>query len=89
MALQNVIKLEKDLWNAHVEFMGVDNDMAEMYAQDRNDVIEANGLWKAGKIAELKTHIDRLDTSIREGVVIAFAEDLGSQWVEEQLGWSV
>ena len=40
MFLENLTKLEKNLWKSHVEFVGVDHDMAEMYAEDRNDVIE-------------------------------------------------
>jgi len=89
MFLENLTKLEKSLWNSHVEFMGVDNDMAEMYAQDRNDVIEVKDRFNRGHMGSLKTFIDRMDTHPREGVVMALAADLGEDWVEENLGWSV
>ena len=89
MFLENLTKLEKGLWNLHVEFMGVDNDMAEMYAADRNDVIEVKERFNSGHMGSLKTFIDRMDTHPREGVVVALAADLGEDWVEENLGWSV
>ena len=89
MFLENLTKLEKGLWNLHVEMMGVDNDMAEMYAADRNDVIEVKERFNRGHMGSLKTFIDRMDTHPREGVVVALAADLGEDWVEENLGWSV
>jgi len=89
MFLENLTKLEKGLWNLHVEMMGVDNDMAEMYAADRNDVIEVKDRFNRGHMGSLKTFIDRMDTHPREGVVVALAMDLGEDWVEENLGWSV
>jgi len=87
--LKNVVALESNLMQDVIEFEGVDQDMANMYAQDRNDVIKAKELHNAGKIEELAKHINRLDTSIREGIVIAFVDDLGNDWVEKNLGWSV
>ena len=89
MFLENLTKLEKNLWNSHVEFMGVDHDMAEMYAQDRNDVIEVKELYRRGIMPTLRTFIDRMDTHPREGVVMAFAADLGEDWVLENLGYEV
>ena len=89
MFLENLTKLEKNLWNSHVEFMGVDNDMAEMYAEDRNDVIEVKDRFNRGHMGSLKTFIDRMDTLPREGVVLALAAELGSDWVAKNLGWEV
>ena len=59
MFLENLTKLEKNLWNSHVEFMGVDHDMAEMYAEDRNDVIEVKDRFNRGHMGSLRTFIDR------------------------------
>jgi len=87
--LKNLYKLERNLWNEMVAYEGVDKEMAEFTAMDRNDVITAKELYIAGEYEMLKGHIDYLDTSIREGVVIAFAADLGSIWVANNLGWSV
>ena len=72
-----------------VSYEGVDKEMAEFTAQDRNDVITAKELYKANDIAKLKKHVDYLDTYIREGVVVALAADLGSDWVASNLGWEV
>ena len=87
--LENVVNLESSLMQKVIEFEGVDQEMANMYAQDRNDVIEAKSLYFADKANEFRTHIDRLDTSIREGIVIAFAKDLGEKWVLNNLGYEV
>lgn len=87
--LKNVVALEASLMQDVIANEGVDRDMANMYAQDRNDVIEAKSLYFANKANEFRTHIDRLDTSIREAIVIAFAEDLGSDWVLKNLGYEV
>lgn len=87
--LENVVNLESRLMQDVIEFEGVDQGMADMYAQDRNDVIEAKSLYFSGKANEFRTHIDRLDTSIREGIVIAFAQDLGNEWVLNNLGYEV
>tara|TARA_R100001509_G_C4794757_1_gene191011 strand:+ start:54 stop:329 length:276 start_codon:yes stop_codon:yes gene_type:complete len=87
--LENVVALEASLMQDVIANEGVDQGMANMYAQDRNDVITAKELYIAGEYEMLKGHIDYLDTSIREGVVIAFAADLGSIWVANNLGWSV
>lgn len=87
--LHNLYKLEKNLWNEMVSYEGVDKEMAEYTAMDRNDVITAKELYQAGEYEMLKGHIDYLDTYIREGVVMAFVADLGNDWVSKNLGWSV
>lgn len=87
--LENVVALESSLMQDVIVNEGVDQGMANMYAQDRNDVIEAKSLYFADKANEFRTHIDRLDTSIREAIVIAFAQDLGNEWVLKNLGYEV
>ena len=87
--LKNLYKLERNLWNEMVAYEGVDKEMAEFTAMDRNDVITAKELYNAGEFEMLKGHVDYLDTFIREGVVMAFVEDLGADWVEANLGWRV
>jgi hypothetical protein len=89
MFLENLFKLERNLWNEMVSYEGVDKEMAEFTAQDRNDVIKAKELYKANDVAELKKHVDYLDTYIRDGVVMAFVADLGEGWVFENLGYTV
>lgn len=87
--LENVVNLEKSLMQDVIAHEGVDQEMANFYAQDRSDVIEAKSLYFADKANEFRTHIDRLDTYIREAIVIAFAKDLGSDWVLKNLGYEV
>ena len=89
MFLENLTKLEKNLWNSHVEFVGVDHGMAEMYAEDRNDALEVKSRFNKGHMGSLKSFIDRMDTHPREGVVMAFVSDLGEDWVLKNLGYEV
>jgi hypothetical protein len=87
--LENVVALESSLMQNVIEFEGVDKEMANFYAQDRNDVIDCKQLFQAGKINALVNKINNLDTYIREGIVVAFAKDLGEEWVLNALGYEV
>jgi hypothetical protein len=89
MFLENLTKLEKDLWKEIVAYEGVDKEMQNFVAQDRNDVIDCKKLFQAGKINALVNKINNLDTFIRDGVVMAFAADLGEEWVLNALGYEV
>jgi hypothetical protein len=89
MILKNITKLEKTLWKEIVEYVGVDNEMANFVAQDRNDVITCKELLQAGKITALRNKVNHLDTFIRDGVVLALAKDLGDEWVSNALGYEV
>ena len=89
MFLENLYKLEKSLWNEMVSYTGVDKEMEEFTAMDRNDVITCKELFKAGKITALRNKLNNLDTYIREGIVMAFAADLGAEWVRNALGYEV
>ena len=70
-------------------WFGRDNDMSEMYAADRNDFIEARNLYQTLEHDELRTHVNRMDTSPREDIVIALAKDCGPAFVRDALGWEV
>jgi len=89
MFLENLTKLEKSLWKEIVAWEGVDKDMQNFVAQDRNDVIEAKYRFNRGHIGSLRSFVDSLDTYIRDGVVTAFAADLGNDWVRENLGYEI
>jgi len=86
-ALTNVHALERSLMQEVIHFTGTDKEMANCYAADRNDVIEARELFQKDEIEMLKGHIINLDTYIRDGVVMAFIKDMGATWVETNLGW--
>lgn len=87
--LKNVVALEASLMQDVIAHEGVDNEMANFYAQDRNDVIRCKELFQAGKINQLNNKLNHLDTYIREGIVVAFAQDLGEEWVKNALGYEV
>ena len=70
----------------------IEMDLADMYAQDANDatvayncITESNGV----NIPTAAKYIGRLDTSIREGIVLAIAADKGNDWVLNNLGFEV
>ena len=81
--------LARSYWNEHVRELGVDNEMSEMYAADRNDVMDVKALYIAGLYEEMKTKVDYLDTIVREAVVIAMAKDAGIGFVYDTLGYDV
>jgi len=87
--LENVVALESSLMQDIIAYEGVDQEMANFYAQDRNDVITCKELFQVGKITALRNKLTNLDTFIREAIVIAFAEDLGEEWVLNALGYEV
>lgn len=72
----------------------IEEDMASMYEQDAKDATiilkfmtnpfdENKGLEKAYE------HLDTLDTSIREAICDAIADDKGNDFLVEHFGWSV
>jgi predicted KAP-like P-loop ATPase len=87
--LKNVVALESSLMQDVIANEGVDQEMANFYAQDRNDVIRCKELFAAGKINQLNNKLNHLDTHIREGIVVAFAKDLGAEWVKNAFGYEV
>lgn len=64
-------------------------DMQDMYDQDHADILKCIDMFRADDPEELADFVCSLDTSVREDVVCAFAEDCGEDWVTEVLGWSV
>jgi len=82
-------KLAKSFWNDHVSYLGVDNDMAEYAAQDRNDVLDVKALYISGQYEEMTDKINYLDTCMREAIVLAMIEDLGAAFVKDTTGYYV
>jgi len=81
-------KLEANVIDPEV----IEMDLADMYAQDANDatvaynfIVESNG----ANIPTAAMFISNLDTSIREGIVLAIAADKGNDWVLSNLGFEV
>ena len=87
--LPEINDLARNLWNNHVSECGKDHDLAELYAEDRNNVLDAKMLFQTSQIAKLVKDVDLMDTSIREAIVIAFAKDLGVDWVQDTFGYDL
>ena len=80
--------LIKDLKENAKSDWAFQEEMTDMYIQDANDATTVGKLLKSN-IDEVAKFINLLDTSIREGIVIAVAKDMGNDWVMENLGWDV
>ena len=86
--MKNLNALIKSLKETAKSDWAIREDMASMYIQDANDATTVGKLLKSN-IDEVAKFINLLDTSIREGIVIAVAKDMGNDWVMENLGWDV
>ena len=86
--MKNLNALIKSLKENAKSDWAIREDMASMYIQDANDATTVGKLLKSN-IDEAAKFISLLDTSIREGIVIAVAKDMGNDWVMENLGWDV
>ncbi len=82
-------KLAKSFWNDHVHYLGNDDEMAEYAAQDRNDVLDVKALYLSNQYMEMADKIHRLDTCMREAVVLAMIEDAGAAFVKDTTGYYV
>ena len=86
--MKNLNALIKSLKENAKSDWAIREDMASMYIQDANDATTVGKLLKSN-IDEVAKFINLLDTSIREGIVIAVAKDMGNDWVMENLSWDV
>ena len=75
-------------YNAQEDW-AIQEDMSSMYIDDANDAQIVLDLLEEGDVKSAKELINLMDTSIREGVIIAIAKDNGSIWTAINLGWEV
>lgn len=90
--MKNLNKLIKDLKALTIDPEVVEMDMVDMYKADANDaevvrnfIVECDGV----NIPTAAKYLNKLDTSIREAICMAIAEDKGNAFLEEKFGWSV
>ena len=67
----------------------ISEDMSDMYKQDAKDFKDILNMIKDKNFSGAKKLIQFMDTLPREGVLVAIARDLGSDWVEENLEYEV
>tara|TARA_R100000388_G_scaffold84990_1_gene64096 strand:+ start:1808 stop:2083 length:276 start_codon:yes stop_codon:yes gene_type:complete len=70
----------------------IKEDMASMYTQDANDatvilnfITHRDGV----NIPTASQYLNSRETSIREAICVAIAEDKGNDFLVEHFGWSV
>ena len=86
--MKNLNALIKSLDAEAKSDWAIKDKVDDMFQQDAKDATTAGKLIKSN-IDEAAEFISLLDTSIREGIIIAIAKDKGNDWVEQNLGWSV
>ena len=92
MEFRNLNKLITEFKNDAKSDWAIEEDMASMYIQDAEDAQEVADLINAPMDSTnnyLRRYINRLDTVIREAIIVALAKDLGSDWVASELHWEV
>ena len=90
--MKNLNKLIKDLKALTIDPEVIEMDLVDMYKADANDaevirnfIVECDGV----NIPTAAKYLNKLDTSIRESICMAIAEDKGNDFLEEKFGWSV
>ena len=90
--MKNLNKLIKDLKALTIDPEVIEMDLVDMYKADANDaevvrnfIVESKGV----NIPTAQRYLNNLDTSIREAIAVAIAEDKGNDFLIENFGWSV
>ena len=87
--MENLNALINQLEYNAQEDWAIQEDMSSMYIDDAYDAQIVLDLLEEGDVKSAKEVINLMDTSIREGVIIAIAKDNGSIWTAINLGWEV
>lgn len=77
------------LMDQTVSYAEDDDDLAEMYLEDWTDFSVAITLFRNSDCEGLANHISEMDTSPREQLIMAFANDCGKDFVSQNLGWEI
>lgn len=85
--LSNVEKLCDQTFSYSIE--SETNSMKQLYADDLKDFKLAITLFRRSDSEALAQHIQFMDTSPREELVMAFNKDCGPEFVEHVLGYEV
>ena len=86
--MKNLNALVKSLHAEAKSDWAIKDKVDDMFHQDAKDATTVGKLIKSN-IDEAAEFINTLDTSIREAIIVAVAQDKGNDWVEQNLGWSV
>jgi hypothetical protein len=83
--LTNVAKLVAD----YREYAQDGGDLSDMYNEDADDFHKAISLFRQSDAETLSQHVQFMDTSPRDSLVMAFFRDCGKDFVEHVLGYSI
>lgn len=83
--LTNVAKLVA----VYREYAKDSGDLSDMYNEDADDFHKAISLFRQSDAETLSQHVQFMDTSPRDSLVMAFFRDCGKDFVEHVLGYSI
>jgi len=87
--LEKTVNYINDLMQDVIRNEGVDNEMANFYAQDRNDAMDVKALIISENFKLAREKLEKMDTYPRENLIFCLIEDLGADKVKENLGYYV
>ena len=89
--MKNLNALIKTLKAEAKSDWAIQEDMSDMYNQDADDATTIRNLITQTypNLVWASQHLNNLDTSIRESICVAIAEDKGNDYLIENFGWSV
>ena len=90
--MKNLNALIKSLKENAKSDWAIQEEMSSMYIQDANDATVIRNFiadLDGANISTASRYLDNLDTSIREAICIAIAEDKGNDFLQENFGWRV
>ena len=83
--LTNVAKLVA----VYREYAKDNGDLSDMYNEDADDFHKAISLFRQSDSETLANHVQFMDTSPREALVLAFAKDCDNEFVKSYLGYEL
>ena len=87
--LEKTVNYINDLMQDVIRNEGVDKEMANMYAQDRNDAMDVKALIISENYKLAVKKLERMDTYPRENLIYCLIADLGADKVKEKLGYYI
>lgn len=87
--LENTVNYINDLMQDVIRNEGIDNEMANFYAQDRNDAMDVKALIISENYKLAIEKLEEMDTYPRENLIFCLIKDLGADKVKENLGYYV
>lgn len=87
--MKNLKSLIKSLEKTSKTKWAIKEDMADMYQEDAADTAAILTHLLANKLDRVENKLSQMDSLPRDNAIMAIANDKGSDWVADNLGWNV